>query len=71
MTVDGDIVTGMPIYESVDGVTLMTADTKMKRINAEDIDQIQDSVVSLMPEGLLDGMSDDQVAELIAYLRSL
>ena len=71
VTVDGDIVNGMPIYESVDGVTLMTADTKMKRINAEDIDQIQDSVVSLMPEGLLDGMRDDEVAELIAYLRSL
>jgi putative heme-binding domain-containing protein len=71
VTVDGDIITGMAIYESVDGVTLMTADTKMKRINTEDIDQMRDSAISLMPEGLLEGMSDNQVAELLAYLRSL
>jgi putative heme-binding domain-containing protein len=71
LTQEGQVVVGIPIYESVDGVTLITADTKTRRINAEDIARIQVATASLMPEGLLDGMSEQQVADLLAYLRSL
>lgn len=71
LTIDGNIIVGMPIYESVDGVTLMTAESEMKRINAKEIERIQDSSISLMPEGLLEGMSDIQVAQLLAYLQAL
>lgn len=71
LTHEGQVVVGMPIYESVDGVTLMTADAKTQRINTEDIAEIQDASTSLMPEGLLDGLSEQQVADLLAYLKSL
>ena len=69
-TTDDRILIGMTIYESADGLTLLTADAKMLRINADAIAEMKPSVTSLMPEGLLDGLSDDQAADLLAYMRS-
>jgi len=71
LTSDGEIVMGLVVYESVDGVTLMASDGHTKRINVEDIEEMRWSEVSLMPEGLLMGLSDQDVANLLAYLRSL
>lgn len=71
LTVDGDIMVGMTIYESVDGLTLLTAEAKTLRINKDDIDEMQESNKSLMPEGLLEGLYNDHVADLLAYLQSL
>ena len=61
----------MKIYESVDGLTLLTADAKTLRINQADIEETKDSTKSLMPEGLLDGLFNDHVADLLAYMQSL
>ncbi len=71
LTIDGDIVVGMTIYESVDGLTLLTAEAKTLRINKDDIEEMKESSKSLMPEGLLEGLYNDQVADLLAYLQSL
>ena len=61
----------MTIYENVDGLTLLTADAKTLRINADSIAEMKPLVTSMMPEGLLDGLSDQQVADLLAYMHSL
>ena len=71
LTSDGEIVMGLVVYESVDGVTLMASDGHTKRLNVDEIDEMRWSKVSLMPEGLLIGLSDQDVADLLAYLRSL
>lgn len=71
LTSDGEVVMGLVVYESVDGVTLMAADGHTKRINLDEIEEMRWSKVSLMPEGLLLGLSDQEVADLLAYLRSL
>jgi putative heme-binding domain-containing protein len=71
LTTDDHVVVGMTIYENVDGVTLLTADAKTVRINADSIAAIKEMATSLMPEGLLDGLSDQQVADLMAYMRAL
>ncbi len=71
LTTDDRVLVGMTIYENVDGLTLLTADAKTLRINADNIVNMKQSLTSLMPEGLLDGLPDDQVGDLLAYLRSL
>ncbi|MDB4540050.1 c-type cytochrome [bacterium] len=71
LTADGQVLMGLVVYESVDGVTLMAADGHTKRVNVDEIEEMRSSDVSLMPEGLLMGLSDAEVADLLAYLREL
>jgi len=71
LTHEGQVLMGLVVYQSVDGLTLLTADGHTKRVNVEDIDEERSSSISLMPEGLLLGLSDEEVADLLAYLRSL
>ena len=53
------------------GDIFMNEDGHTKRINLDEIEEMRWSEVSLMPEGLLLGLSDQEVADLLAYLRSL
>ncbi len=71
LTTDDQILVGMTIYESVDGLTLLTADAKTLRVNSDSIVEVKTAEKSLMPDGLIDGLSDQQVADLLAYMRSL
>ncbi len=70
-TLDGHVFTGLIVYESVDGVVLRDAMNKTYRVEAKDIDQRQILPASLMPDGLVDTLTDQQLADLIAYLESL
>lgn len=70
-TADERTFTGVVIYEAADGVILQTgADTTM-RIGGADIVSKKQVDVSLMPAGLLDKLSDTEVADLLAYLGKL
>jgi putative heme-binding domain-containing protein len=71
LTVDDEILSGLVIYQASDGVTLQAADGKILRINADLIKQKGNSTESLMPKGLLEGKSSQDVADLIAYMQSL
>ncbi len=71
LTADGEILVGMTIYESVDGLTLLTAETRTVRVNSEDITEVKEAAKSLMPEGLLEGLYNDHVADMLAYMQSL
>jgi putative heme-binding domain-containing protein len=71
LTHTGQVVIGLPIYRSVDGVTLQTAQGETLRINQDEIERLEPAERSLMPDGLLDGWSDQQLADLLAYLRQL
>lgn len=71
LTRSDEILVGMTIYESVDGLTLLTVEGKTLRINADEIVEARPATKSLMPEGLIDQLSDQQVADLIEYMRSL
>ncbi|MCH2181324.1 MAG: hypothetical protein MK108_04895 [Mariniblastus sp.] len=70
-TVDGQVFRGMSIYDSVDGLTLLTRNGETVRINREAIEQRKMSAKSLMPSGLLDRAADGQWADLHAYLSTL
>jgi len=58
------------IYQASDGVTLQAADGNVLRINADAIKQKGFSTESLMPKGLLEDKSPQEVADLMAYLQS-
>ena len=67
----GRTVTGLVIYNSVDGVTLRTGQNETIRLEDSEIDQRRTLRSSLMPQGLLKGLTDNDLADLDAYLRSL
>ncbi len=71
LTVDDEILTGLVIYQASDGVTLQAADGNVLRINADAIKQKGMSSESLMPKGLLEDKTPQDVADLMAYLQSL
>ncbi len=66
----GQIASGLVVYESADGVTLKDG-TKTWRIEADEIADRRPLDVSLMPRGLLNDATPQQVADLEVYLQSL
>ncbi|XZE44970.1 DUF7133 domain-containing protein [Pirellulaceae bacterium SH467] len=71
LTVDGEVLTGMSIYKATDGTTLMTPKGETVRINQQDIEEQSFSKESLMPSGLLDFASPQDLADLHRFLQSL
>ena len=67
---DGTTQVGRVAFTSADGVILQTA-TGTVRLDEGDIVKQEQWARSLMPEGLLDGLSGDQLADLRAYLQQL
>ena len=67
-TKDGRVVNGIatPGEHSVK----LTTETGEVVIPRNEIDRTKESDLSMMPEGLLGGMTEEQVADLIAYLRT-
>jgi putative heme-binding domain-containing protein len=51
-------------------VVLRTAEGQRIVLPKDDIESMNVTGVSLMPEGLLEGLSDQQVRDLFGYLRS-
>ena len=70
-TVDGQLVSGSIVYENVDGVTIREPNGQTVRLNRDQIEARRQSEKSLMPSGLLDQSSDQEVADLIAWLKTL
>jgi putative heme-binding domain-containing protein len=71
LTSEGQVVVGMTVYDSVDGVTLQTADGSVVRINKDDIEEKATATESIMPVGLLESFTVEQVADLYAFLQTL
>jgi putative heme-binding domain-containing protein len=67
---DGRILSGIVVEEDKNVVVLRGADGKEAALARADIDAIRPSKTSIMPEGLLNDLSDQQVRDLFAYLRS-
>ncbi len=70
-TASGKIYQGIIIYESVDSVILQTGPAATVRVDGAQITGKRFTDVSLMPAGLLDVLKNEEVADLVAYLRSL
>lgn len=66
---DGRVITGVPIREDDHTVTIQTADS-IKTLDKITIKRRRQQETSLMPEGLLENLSDQQVRDLFAFLQS-
>ncbi len=70
-TADGKFYQGLVIYEAVDSLILQTGPATTVRLTNTQIATRRLTDKSLMPAGLLDKLSNHEIADLYAYLRSL
>jgi putative membrane-bound dehydrogenase-like protein len=70
-TADGQVYQGMVVYEAVDGIILQTGATTTIRLAGDQIVSRRDAPGSIMPTGLIDKLSDRDIADLYAYLKLL
>ena len=68
---DGRIVTGLPVEETAARLVLKTAEGQRITVDPAEIEQKRSSDVSLMPEGLAQQLTDDQIVDLLAFLETL
>jgi putative heme-binding domain-containing protein len=69
-TKDGRTLTGFLADEDKQAVVIRGIDGANITIARAEIEQLKPTGFSLMPEGLLQGMQDQQIRDLFAYLRS-
>ena len=62
---------GMIVYESIDGLLLRNAMNQTIRIESNEIMMRQKSNRSIMPSGLLKDLTDEQLADLFAYINTI
>jgi len=70
LTAEGKTYTGMVIYDATDGVILATAADSTVRVPGPSIESKRILETSIMPAGLLDKLTDAEIADLFAYLRT-
>jgi putative heme-binding domain-containing protein len=70
-TADGRVYQGLIIYEAPDSVLLQTGPAKTVRVVNTQVASRRTSDLSLMPAGLLDPLKEEEIADLLAYLKSL
>jgi putative heme-binding domain-containing protein len=68
---NGDLIDAFFVSEDKDAVVIRQAGFPDRRVTKADIRSTQFIRRSLMPEGLLDGLQDSQVADLLAFLMTL
>ncbi|MEM7311175.1 MAG: family 16 glycoside hydrolase, partial [Planctomycetota bacterium] len=66
---DGRVVTGL-LSEETDSALVLRTETDTIVVPRDEIDEVRPSDLSTMPDGLLDGLADDEVRDLVAYLAS-
>lgn len=70
-TTDGRVFIGAQVYESPESTILEIAPGQTVRIFGNDVAKLEPATNSPMPAGLLTGASDQDLADLYEYMRSL
>ncbi len=69
-TKDGRSLSGFLVEQDQNTVVLRGLDNQNMSFARKDLSEVKLAGISLMPEGLMEGFSDEQVRDLFAYLRS-
>ena len=69
LTADGRVVSGILKNEDEHQVTIQTA-TELVTTPVDEIEERETSPTSMMPDGLLQSLSEDDIRDLVAYLAS-
>lgn len=68
-TTDGRVVTGLPAERSESEITLVDSKGEKQTLAVSQIEELQDSSVSLMPENLYRQFSPQQLRDLFAWIQ--
>jgi putative membrane-bound dehydrogenase-like protein len=68
---DGRTLNGIIASETATGITLKRAENATDNVQRADLEQLQSTRQSIMPEGLEKQLSQQDIADVIAYLMSL
>ena len=66
---DGRVLNGIVLEKTGTALVLQTANEKLV-ISLDDIDEVNRSKLSMMPDGQIEKMTDQQVRDLVVYLRT-
>jgi putative heme-binding domain-containing protein len=69
-TKSGQVFNGIPKKDAPDEIVLILAADKEQRIAREDVEEVQPGKVSIMPAGLDKQLSEQELADLIAFLKA-
>ena len=71
ITLDGEILSGIVLSEDAKSISLLANPESPEAtvVAKDDIEEMVQSSVSIMPKALLDRFSEDEILELLAYLR--
>ena len=69
-TADGKVYNGLLRTETSDEILLVTGANQEARIPRADIEEIRPSSVSVMPSGLDQQLSTQELADLVAFLKA-
>jgi len=70
VTEAGRVITGLLAASDEESITLLDAKNGRTVLRRENLAELRESPVSLMPEKLLDELTDQQIRDLVAYLQS-
>ena len=70
LTKDGQVLTGLLAESTADTITLVDSKNQRTVLKRTDLEALKESPVSLMPEKLLDDLTDQQIRDLVAYLQT-
>ena len=66
---DGKVMTGVLVSERGEEEIYADAEGKLFRIGHSEIEQRRPQETSIMPDGLVNSMTDQEVRDLLAFLR--
>ncbi len=69
-TSSGRVLTGLIAEQNAASLTLLDAENKRTTIPRGEIAELRESLVSLMPENLLDTLAPQEIRDLFSYLQS-
>lgn len=67
---DGRVLSGLVLEESAGSITLVDGQQQRTTVSKAEIEEMRTSEQSVMPEGLLDPLSEDEVRDLFRFLQS-
>ncbi|MGB1708341.1 MAG: hypothetical protein ACPHF4_10995, partial [Rubripirellula sp.] len=71
LTLGGRVFSGILVSESSDGIELQQASGKSVRILQSEVERIVPGSVSIMPAGLEQTLTEDELVDIVKYLQSL
>ncbi len=69
LTVDGRAMVGLIVSETSDSIELQQPSGEREKLNQEDIEQIIPSAVSIMPAGLDEALSEQELLDVVQFLQ--